>query len=148
MINRLGLRCLRAAVLLALWFLAGIIGCQQKTASSKLASIPSPVTRLVFSSDGKKLAAVAGAQVKVWQVDSGKELHAFPSPSGIVRSVALSPDGKTLAAGMNQTLELWDLADGKKTSSLEGHKAPIIGLAFSADGKTVVSVACLYTFST
>jgi WD40 repeat protein len=66
------------------------------------------VESLSFSRDGNLLATGhAGRAVKIWHVDSRKELLVIDTPTGC--SAALSPDGKELAAGMYKTVKLWDV---------------------------------------
>ena len=57
------------------------------------------VQKVVFSPDGNQLAT-AGADevVRVWDLDTGKQLAALPS-QGRVEAVAFSPDGESLAVG-------------------------------------------------
>jgi WD40 repeat protein len=71
-----------------------------------------PVNGMVFSKDGKVLAATKtfGGEIAFWDVSSGSHIgtvHFFPAPN----SLALSPDGKTLATAQGEgTVRLWDWA--------------------------------------
>lgn len=135
-------------------FLASILvltlvsGCGRKSTAAKSAQEVNPVTNLAFSPDGKTLAAIMGGVVKCWDVESGKELHAFISPSGMAAGLAFSPDSKTLAAGLKKTIQLWDVTSGNPLHTIEGHQAPIVALGFLADGKTLVAAASIYLFTT
>src|SRR5205807_5824509 len=66
---------------------------------------------LSFTADGKMLAvAHAMDEVKLLDVDTGRELATLPSPSpGLSNSVRFSRDGGRLAVGMKQMIQLWDL---------------------------------------
>ena len=60
---------------------------------------------MAFSPDGKMLAT-AGADVKLWDSQTGKTLRSFDSQ---VIEVAFSPDGKRLVASRRGTLRVWDV---------------------------------------
>jgi WD40 repeat protein len=66
------------------------------------------VGRVVFSPDGNHLATAGGDKIlRVWDVETGKELAAFSNPDR-VGAVAFSPDGKSLAAGSkNGSVRIW-----------------------------------------
>jgi eukaryotic-like serine/threonine-protein kinase len=104
---------------------------------------------LALSPDGKRLAAAigdssflkgapaaSGPEVKVWDLDTGKEAIALPMSD--VGSIAFSPDGKRLFAASNSRkkgtdITAWDLATGKPGLTL--HRTyDITNMAFSPDG--------------
>ena len=73
---------------------------------------------------------------RLWDVESGKELRAFPAQSAMVTAVAFSPDGKSLlAASVDGTIWKWDADSGKKIRAFQGRVDGSV--AFSADGKRV-----------
>ncbi|MEH2248645.1 AAA-like domain-containing protein, partial [Nostoc sp.] len=73
------------------------------------------VNSVVFSPDGKTLAsASADKTIKLWNLDTGKEITTLSGHSAAVNSVVFSPDGKTLAsASADKTIKLWNLDTGK-----------------------------------
>jgi WD40 repeat protein/predicted Ser/Thr protein kinase len=102
------------------------------------------VTRIAYSPDGTRLAAVgldlerthSTNQVKVWDVASGREVYTL-QPEGQVSSLAFSPDGKTLAVGTWPGVSLWDAATGRKQRDLNEITGSVEALHFSRDGRTL-----------
>jgi hypothetical protein len=73
----------------------------------------SAAQRLVFSANGKELAALeADARaVRVWDVERGRARRQLTALRARVNDLALSPDGKTLAtAGDDGKARLWNVA--------------------------------------
>jgi WD40 repeat protein/tRNA A-37 threonylcarbamoyl transferase component Bud32 len=68
---------------------------------------------VLFSPDGRRLAAAIGGGVKVWDVLTCRELATLRGHSGSVWDAAFWPDGQRLAAGgatATDAVELWDPA--------------------------------------
>src|SRR5262249_56080673 len=107
------------------------------------------VTTLVFSPDGKTLASGGwDDMVRLWDVDSGKELRKVLAHQAMVARVVFSPDGKTLASrgGIDGTLRLWDPQTGTELRKVEqlSRVNPWrfyreAALAISPDSKTVAA---------
>jgi WD40 repeat protein/serine/threonine protein kinase len=94
---------------------------------------------LAFEPSGKSLATV-GSEVRIWDVETGKEIRTLPGLAGPALSVAYAPDGRTLAAGgRDRILYLWDLVGGGRRT-LKGHSEPVTCVAFHPDGRTLASL--------
>jgi WD40 repeat protein len=63
-----------------------------------------------FSNDGKTLATGSwDSTIKLWNVETGKEIRTLSGHNGSVYTVSFSPDGKTLATGSHdKTIKLWN----------------------------------------
>lgn len=99
----------------------------QSDSGYSVAYSPSPVGIILAS---------AGANVKLWNPNTGKLLRTLSVPAW---TVSFSPDSQVLASGSQDgSLNLWDVQTGKLIRTLK-HSDPVIGVVFSADGQTLVS---------
>jgi WD40 repeat protein len=109
-----------------------------------------------FSGDGKRLMLSNGANLHVFDVETGKEIRTIKTEQRSMDHLAASPDGKLLLAGglgkpiqtrlpdgrirhstaKEHPLELYDLGTGKCLHRITLPGAISGALAFSADGKT------------
>ncbi len=99
------------------------------------------VNSVTFSPDGQLLASGSGnSTIKLWDVQTMKELRILKGHSSDIRSVAFSPDGQILASGSDDnTLKLWDVHNGKELRTLEEHSKAVNSVAFSPDGRILAS---------
>ena len=111
------------------------------------------IATLAFSPDGRTLANGLGANIQLWDVDTGQHKATLDGGGGSsIFFLVFAPDGQTLAsASLGDTIELWDprtgqhintlqTEDGGTTTSISFYpKGP--RLAFSPDGKRLASTA-------
>jgi len=95
---------------------------------------------LVFSSNGKRVAAdAAGSVLKVWDTFSGRELL-VKDMKNLVMSMAFSPDDKLLAvACRTRDVQILDAGTGELVKICPGDVALRGKLKFSPDGKRLAA---------
>src|SRR6202040_2086346 len=88
---------------------------------------------MALSPDGRTVASSSGVRtVSLWDVASGKEIHALDGHGAPVLSVAFSPDGRSVLSGSDdRTLKLWDVASGHELYTFIGHASGVNRVAFS-----------------
>ncbi|KAH8200762.1 hypothetical protein TruAng_005079 [Truncatella angustata] len=101
----------------------------------------SAVKSVAFSQDGSRI--VSGSfdkTIRIWDTNSGKEVHKLEGHSNAVTSVAFSHDGSRIVSGSSdETVRIWDAKSGKQARKLEGHSNWVNSVAFSQDGSRIVS---------
>ena len=107
------------------------------------------VRDVAFSPDGMHIASGSWDHtVRVWNAESGAELHCLRGHDEVVFSVAFSPNGKRMVSGSgsgydaikgDNTIRVWDTASGAELLCLRGHGAAVWSVAFSPDSKRIVS---------
>ncbi|MEH2295932.1 WD40 repeat domain-containing protein, partial [Nostoc sp.] len=99
------------------------------------------VRAVAITPDGKK--AVSGSldkTLKLWDLETGKEISTLTGHNDSVYAVAIAPDGKkAVSASRDNTLKLWDLETGTQIFTLIGHNDSVTAVAIAPDGKKAVS---------
>jgi WD40 repeat protein len=94
---------------------------------------------LAVSRDGKRvLASHSDRVVRLYEVETGKELQKLAGHTSEVWATGLSADGKFAVTGaLDRSLRVWDLETGKQTRSFANVIDYPRCLALSPDGKKV-----------
>src|SRR5262249_23510160 len=109
----------------------------------RLQGFPRSVSAIVFSADGKYLAAAFHTEspsMLLWETATGTRLWEGRAGDRAFNVLAFSPDGRSLASGSSDGLvRLWEVATGKERHCFRGHLGGVVSLAFSPDGRRLVS---------
>jgi WD40 repeat protein/tetratricopeptide (TPR) repeat protein len=101
-------------------------------------------TRMALSPDGR-LVAISGshnAQLKLWDLESEKEIWSSNASQVGVESIAYRPDGKQIAtAGYDGTIKIWNAQTGKATATWRGHRREVRQVRFRPDGRQLGSAS-------
>ena len=108
------------------------------------------VYAVAFSSDGRSALSGGGYlypewtdgsdfAIRLWDVESGREVRRFEGHTGQVFSLVFAPDGRRFLSTSNDgTVRLWDLASGKQLKRVDALPAFIRSLALFPDGRRFV----------
>ncbi|MEH2107344.1 serine/threonine-protein kinase [Nostoc sp.] len=122
------------------------LGRWSSSHSSMIDSVAfSPISsNLSYQGDSGKSAGVADLNrvilasgswdntIKLWDVNTGKEIRTLTGHANWVNSVAFSPDGKFLASGSADcTIKLWQVHNGIEIQTLTGHSDSVSSVAYS-----------------
>jgi WD40 repeat protein len=112
-----------------------------KSEYNRLEGHDSDINRVSFNPDGKILATASRDKtIKLWNVETGKEIYTLSGHSDSISSLSFSTDGKTLATGSDdKTIKLWDVDTGKERRTLTCHSKSVDSVSFSPDGKTLAT---------
>ena len=113
---------------------------------ARLVGISDRILSIVFSADGKLLAAVGGTparfgEVQIWDVASRELKRSVTVSNDTIFGASFSPDGSKLAFGCaDNTIRLIAIETGKEVLKMTHHDNWVFGTVFSIDGKRLVSV--------
>ncbi|MFH0992128.1 MAG: caspase family protein [bacterium] len=113
-----------------------------------LAGHANDIGRVLFLPNNKHVASSSAAEVKLWDLETGREVKEKSRLDGntkkIVqflegspRDIKVSPNLKMLAVAKigGDTLHMWDLKSGKLLWTVDRHKSNVYSLTFSPDNE-------------
>jgi WD40 repeat protein len=102
--------------------------------------------QVVYSPDGRTLAAGAGTSIQLWQVGRHPRMRLLRGRTPSLRGLAFGPDGRSLvSSSIAKAVDVWDVVRGTKVQTLTGHTAEVTSVAVSPDGHTVASASLDWT---
>ncbi|HWO25515.1 MAG TPA: AAA family ATPase, partial [Kofleriaceae bacterium] len=102
-----------------------------------------PVQACAVTADGRRVVSASHDQtLKVWDLESGRELATLQGHTAMVTACAVTADGqRMISASADQTLKVRDLESRRELATLRGHADRVTACAVTPDGRRVVSAS-------
>lgn len=102
------------------------------------------IQHVSVSKDGRRALSCDAAEpetLRMWDVDSGKELRQFEGAELTPTAALFSPDGRfVLSSNSDMNVRLWEADTGHLVRTFADHASSIYNIAFFPDGTRFVSV--------
>jgi WD40 repeat protein len=111
--------------------------------SGRMASHGGLIVSVAVNPDGTRIASTAlDGSIKLWDLESGREMRTITGIGGSVNAVSFSPDGRTLIHGAeDKTVRIWEAETGRAVRTISGHTDYVNEARYSPDGRRIASVA-------
>lgn len=114
---------------------------------------------VAFSHDGRLLCSGSGGHwngrdlpsstdntIRIWDVDTGRELDVLRGHANGITAVEFSPDGESIvSASFDGTLRVWNVQTGRTTKIFRRHKTLALDASFFPDGGRIASAGIYET---
>lgn len=83
---------------------------------------------------------ISDGMVRLWEVQTGKELRRFKGHMSWVLGLAFAPGRRlALTSSADGTIRLWEIDSGRELRRLQGHSDQVWSVAFTPDGTRALS---------
>ncbi len=106
----------------------------------RYAARPLPSELFQLSPDETWIAAQDGADVRLFEARTGKEVRALKGHTGCARDLLFLPGGRLAARGSDNTIRVWDVATGRQLHRLTGPCQDLDGPVASPDGRRLATI--------
>jgi WD40 repeat protein len=109
---------------------------------ASVAEHAAPLKAIAFAPDGKQFATGSDdGTVRLWAVDSMKQVGALDARGHAVASIAISPDGRLIAAAMDKApVTVWDRGSRSAIEELKELGDSVEQVAFSPAGASLAAI--------
>jgi WD40 repeat protein len=96
-----------------------------------------------YCPDGRKIAAVEGNKIHIFDTQNGRELFTLTGHRGDIQAISFSPEGSRLLSvelsSTNNNIIVWNMSTGWEVGRLNPANSITLSFAISADGKYLAS---------
>jgi len=135
-------------ILLVISLFAAHVQAEENSSFVVLKGHREGVQTLAFSPDGKKIVTSGAGEstsgersVRIWDVESGKELLRLKEHIYVVKSIVFSPDGKVIVTTDHYTTRAWDADTGEELTFEWNKNQSFVSAFFSPDGKKIATTS-------
>ncbi|MEQ8238866.1 MAG: caspase family protein [Cyclobacteriaceae bacterium] len=99
------------------------------------------VKTVAFTPDGKYLLTGSrDKSIKLWEVNTGRELRSFLGHQSTVNDIAVSSDGKFfISSSADKTAKMWNISTGELLKTFGGHTDYLTSVALSNNNKLLIT---------
>ncbi|MDR1174301.1 MAG: WD40 repeat domain-containing protein [Treponema sp.] len=132
---------MKKTLIVAALFLAILSALPAQTPELFLQGHSDDINTVAYSPDGRRIATGSKDNtVKIWDVESGREIRTLSGHTNSVRAAGYSPDGRRIVSGsLDTSAKIWNAETGQEIRTLSGHSGGIRSVAYSPDGRRIVS---------
>jgi len=92
------------------------------------------VNALALLPNGLLASGGGDGAVRIWEVDTSREVRVLEGHRGWVRALAALPEGLLASGGADGTVRIWNVDTGREVRVLKGHRDRVLALAAFSGG--------------